>query len=88
MRRVKESEINKALRVIERMISDGWSIQVATARACGSCTNSLSYAVKKTKSYLNILNFYMATLPNSHEYERRDGKILPKKGAYGVKNRK
>ena len=88
MRLVKEAEVNRALRKIEKNLQDGWSIQVATARACGSGSNSLCYAVKKTKTYLNILNFYMATLPNSHQYERRDGKIVPKTGFYGIKIRK
>lgn len=83
MKKPTEEEIQKALRRIEKMVLDGWSMPYSRRVACGPETSKLTKEVLKRDAYLDILNHYMKGQPNFQVYGRdKNGKIK------GVKNAK
>ena len=73
---LKESEVLRAIRQIERMVLDGWSVQYARKVCCKSNTSLLGRAVIRHPEYLNILNYYMSTQSNPHFYTRDERGLL------------
>lgn len=78
---ITESQIAKALRDIERLILEGYSIQLARKKVCYNGTGRLTRAVMATEGYLILLNYYESKRGHGNTFVRgKDGKIKAIKG--------
>lgn len=73
---ITDSDVMKAIRQIERMVSDGWSMPYSRKVACGADSTELSQRVRLHDSYLAILNHYMRKMHNYSEYKRDEKQKL------------
>ena len=78
MATVQECDILQAIRKIERLVNDGWSVSYARKLACGK-SRYLNEAVSSHPSYVPILNAYMRTMPQKVQYENKGGSLQVKK---------
>ena len=78
MATVQEFEVLQAIRKIERMVIDGWSVSYARKVVCGR-SKRINEAVSSHPSYIPILNAYMRTRPQKVQYENKGGSLQVKK---------
>lgn len=51
-------DTDKIISQLEQFLQDGWSIQLALKKACGSVYNKMSLYVRRDPRYLQLLNQY------------------------------
>lgn len=59
-KRGQEDDIENIISRLEHYLADGWSIQLALKKACGSVFNKMSLYVRRDPRYLELLNKYAA----------------------------
>lgn len=67
-------QIHQVISEIVKHLENGDSLGLAVSKACGSSCNALTVQVKKTDTYLFILNKYIQKKKNMH-FIRKDGTI-------------
>lgn len=76
MAKPKESDIQRAIRMIEKLVLEGWSMPYSRKKACGADSTQLSKEVRKREAYLYILNNYAPGVHKNQHYKHdREGKI-------------
>jgi hypothetical protein len=78
-----EADVQRAIRQIEKMVLDGWSMPLSRKKACGAESNPLTIEVMKRDAYLHILNNYSQSMHNHQIYGRDE-----KGNIRGIKYRK
>lgn len=53
-----QDDVDKIICQLEQYLQEGWSIQLALKKACGSVYNKMSLYVRRDPRYLNLLNQY------------------------------
>lgn len=76
-----ESEILRAIRMIERLVNEGWSIQYARKKACGFSHSKLYIEVSSHPAYLPVLNNYMKKLKQKTQYKLHGGVLVAVRSA-------
>lgn len=76
---IPEAEILRAVRKIERFVSEGDSIPLARKKAAGQPYSDLNQALTLHPAYLAILNAYMLKIGRGNQYSVRAGVLHLKK---------
>ena len=73
-----ETDILRAIRQIEKLLQDGWSLSFARHKSCGGSSQPLYLEVSKHPSYQPILLNYCQKKGFANQYTRRARDILGK----------
>lgn len=73
-----EADVLRAIRKMERLTQEGWSISYARKKACGSPNNPINRLVTMHPSYQPILINYMIKKGFANQYLKRAHEMILK----------